>query len=239
MRATSVRLVRIAVVGSCATAASARLKKCPLHSPLASVVLTLFIIGCSQPDASPRQEVPVRNIPPSPGTVEHAVYVVEKLEGTVSRDTKGGVIEVNLGYANFTDAGLKDIVILKNLTALHLFGTNVTDVGLRELSNFKQLTVLSLDSTEVTNAGLYELASLKNLTTLTLTNTNVTDAGLKELAHFKQLTTLDLSDTKVTDVGLKEIANLKQLKQLGLRTTLVTDGGVVDLLKILPNCSVY
>ena len=57
----------------------------------------------------------------------------------------------------------------------------MTDAGLKELAPLKNLTTLYLSLTQVTDAGLKELAPLKNLTTLDLTGTKVTDAGLKEL----------------------------------------------------------
>jgi internalin A len=54
-----------------------------------------------------------------------------------------------------TDAGLKELADLKNLTTLSLFGTQVSDAGLKELSGLKNLTTLDLDSTQVT--GVAEL----------------------------------------------------------------------------------
>ena len=45
----------------------------------------------------------------------------------------------------------------------------MTDAGLKELAALKNLTTLNLSETRVTGAGLKELAALKNLTTLYLT----------------------------------------------------------------------
>lgn len=56
-----------------------------------------------------------------------------------------------------TDAGLKELKELNNLTTLDLFLTSVTDVGLRELASHKRLTFLNLMSTKVTEAGVAEL----------------------------------------------------------------------------------
>ena len=88
---------------------------------------------------------------------------------------------------------------------LDLSETHVTDAGLKELAGLKQLTTLDLFGTQVTDAGLKELAGLMQLTTLYLSETQVTDAGLKELAGLKQLTTLDLSYTRVTATGTAEL----------------------------------
>jgi internalin A len=91
---------------------------------------------------------------------DKAVSLVEKLGGKATRDEKAPgkpVVKVNLR------------------------GTQVTDAGLKELAALKNLTTLDLNLTQVTDAGLKELATLKNLTTLELVYTKVTDVGLKEL----------------------------------------------------------
>ncbi len=145
---------------------------------------------------------------------DKAVALVEKFGGKVTRDDKAPgkpVVGVSLftgpGKVNLkvTDAGLKELAALKNLTTLMLGGAKVTDAGLKELAALKSLTTLNLNGTAVTDAGLKELAALKGLTTLGLFNMYVTAAGLKELAELKNLSTLDLSDKQVTDAGLKEL----------------------------------
>ena len=89
-----------------------------------------------------------------------AVKAVENLGGKVTRDDKlpgKPVIEVNLAFAHVTDAGLKELKHLKQLTSLALYNSQVTDEGLKELKDLKQLTTLGLDSTKVTDAGVKEL----------------------------------------------------------------------------------
>ena len=113
-----------------------------------------------------------------------AVNAVEKLGGKVTRDDKlpgKPVIGVNLGG---------------------LVPGKATDAGLKELKDLKQLTSLDLNSAAVTDACMKELKDLKQLTTLHLAFTQVTDAGLKELEDLKQLTSLNLIGVKVTDDGV-------------------------------------
>ena len=43
-----------------------------------------------------------------------------------------------------TDAGLKHLKELKNLTSLNLSGIDLTDAGLKDLKELKNLTLLSL-----------------------------------------------------------------------------------------------
>src|SRR5881409_2312039 len=95
-----------------------------------------------------------------------AVKAVENLGGKVTRDDKlpgKPVIGVNLGGTKVTDAGLKELKHLKQLTSLYLNNTQVTDAGLKELKDLKQLTYLDVAFTQVTDAGLKELKDLKQL----------------------------------------------------------------------------
>ena len=65
-----------------------------------------------------------------------AVKFVDKLGGRIIRDDKQPgepVIEVRLYEANLTDADLKELKELKQLTELNLSFTRVTDAGLMEL----------------------------------------------------------------------------------------------------------
>jgi hypothetical protein len=65
-----------------------------------------------------------------------AVKAVENLGGTVTRDDKlpgKPVIEVNLGGTQVTDAGLKELKDLKQLTSLYLGDNKVTDDGVADL----------------------------------------------------------------------------------------------------------
>src|SRR5262249_34447777 len=96
-----------------------------------------------------------------------AVKLVEKLGGKIVRDGKQPgqpVVKVDLASTRVTDADLKALKELKQLTALNLFGAQVTDAGVKELKDLKQLTELDLGVTEVTDAGLRELKDLKQLT---------------------------------------------------------------------------
>ena len=116
-----------------------------------------------------------------------AVKAVENLGGKVTRDDElpgKPVIGVNLGalvMGKVTDAGLKELKALKQLTTLNLYGAAVTGAGLKELKDLKQLTSLDLYGAAVTGAGLKELKDLKQLTSLNLGATGVTADGVADL----------------------------------------------------------
>ena len=89
-----------------------------------------------------------------------AVKAVEKLGGKVTRDDKlpgKPVIGVSFNFKPVTDAGLKELKDLKQLTSLNLDNTKVTDAGLKELKDLKQLTSLNLYATKVTDDGVADL----------------------------------------------------------------------------------
>src|SRR5437879_1742866 len=69
-----------------------------------------------------------------------AVKLVEKLGGTITRDEKQPdkpVIGVSLSRTKVTDANLKELKELNQLTTLDLGDTNVTNAGLKELKELK------------------------------------------------------------------------------------------------------
>jgi hypothetical protein len=91
---------------------------------------------------------------------DKAVAFVEKLGGKVFRDEKAAgrpVVMVLLANTKVTNAGLKELAMLKKLASLNLAKTQVTDAGLKELTALKNLTVLYLGGTKVTDTGAQEL----------------------------------------------------------------------------------
>src|SRR5580700_5094501 len=118
-----------------------------------------------------------------------AVKLVEKLGGKITRDDKQPgkpVVEVNLSLKKVTEAGVKELKELEQLTRLILGGTQGTDAGLKELKHLEQLTELRVIGSPVTNAGLKELKDFKRLTKLDISGCKaLTDAGLKELKDLK------------------------------------------------------
>ena len=70
---------------------------------------------------------------------------------------------------------------MKNLKFLELDRTQITDAGLKELAKLQQLTKLGLVNGKITDAGFREVVKLEKLTYLNLTNTEITDVSVEEI----------------------------------------------------------
>ncbi|MEE2715076.1 MAG: leucine-rich repeat domain-containing protein, partial [Verrucomicrobiota bacterium] len=64
---------------------------------------------------------------------------------------------IGLGYSQITDASLKEVAKLANLTQLDLRFTQITDTGLKEVAKMKKLTKLYLANTKVTKQGIAQI----------------------------------------------------------------------------------
>jgi internalin A len=123
---------------------------------MARVLMTRVLLAAAVVGVALSSARPIR----ADDAEDKAVAFVEKLGGVVTRDDKlpgKPVVKVNLADTNVTDAGLKELAPLKNLTILYLNETKVTDAGLKELAPLKNLTWLNLRDTQVTDTGLKEL----------------------------------------------------------------------------------
>jgi hypothetical protein len=188
---------------------------------VAILALGLAIVGCSRSAPEVPQTEPIHSSdsaddgsdlpemdPATAAAQDKAIKFVEGMKGKVKRaDKQPGkpVTEVDLIFKPITDAELKELAPLTNLTVLNLGYTQVTDAGLKELAVFKNLTTLSLRGTKITGIGFRSLAPLKNFTSLDLCATHVSDGGLREIARLKNLTTLDIKAIMGTPDGVKDL----------------------------------
>ncbi len=158
----------------------------------------------------------------------------ELLEITAAKDLPTGAWQLHYIYLadnrELTDAGLKHLEALPNLTELELSRTKVTDSGLRHLERLTNLKVLGLwGNSQVSDAGLIHLKGLKKLKTLILKGSCVGDGGLEHLSRLTNLMNLDLGDTKVSSAGLANLRNLRILRLLSFGNTKVDDTGLEHL----------
>ncbi|HLF93994.1 MAG TPA: hypothetical protein VJB14_11065 [Planctomycetota bacterium] len=149
---------------------------------------------------------------------------------------KANLVEID----GFTDEALVPIGKLSGLKELNLGDAGVTNAGLKHLSGLKELTRLDLGWTkDVGDAGMPLLAKLKKLEFLGLGGTKVTDAGLPALAALPNLKEVALMGTAVTDQGLQSLAACKGLASVLVgKKGKVTQAGMDRLKKALPACTV-
>lgn len=102
----------------------------------------------------------------------------------------------------------------KQLVWLRLDNTGISDASLKKIGELTQLTRLQLSNTAVTDAGLPALQSLAHLHSLNLVGTKVTAAGLHSLTTLKQLRYLYLYQTAVAPADWPML--LKQLPGIQL-----------------------
>ena len=88
--------------------------------------------------------------------------------------------EVDGEVWDIEDINLEDLAKLPKLTELGL-DYQITDAGLKEVAKLQQLSNLQLAAAQITDAGLKELVTLTKLTVLELRYTKVTKAGVAEL----------------------------------------------------------
>ncbi len=104
---------------------------------------------------------------------------------------------------DFGDASLAPLAsVADKISSLDLARTKVTDAGMKAVAGMKNLTELHLENTAVTDAGLDQLKGLAALEYLNLYSTKVTDAGVKKLTGLAKLKALYLWQTGVTKDGV-------------------------------------
>ncbi|MEC8989403.1 MAG: hypothetical protein VYB66_09150, partial [Verrucomicrobiota bacterium] len=142
------------------------------------LVMIAVLVGCGKQEtnraptasSSPKTSVEAKKPKPPKAVPEKLIAnpIVEKTIRERLKKPEGELTEADL----------------EKLTTLSLAGTKITDAGLKDVAKLKQLTNLILmgnPSTEITDAGLKELAKLQQLKDLYLGYTKVTKAGEAEL----------------------------------------------------------
>ena len=139
------------------------------------------------------------------------------------------------------DTALAHIGKVTTLRELELGDAEITDAGLKNLRSLQSLTFLGLGWTkDVTDAGLAELVALPNLQVLVLSGTKVTDAGLAQLAQLPRLKEIRLAAApKVTDAGLMKLKDCKALTTIIVnKKTGTTPAGIAAFRQQRPDCEV-
>jgi hypothetical protein len=108
-----------------------------------------------------------------------------------------------------SDALLKRIGGLSDLTLLDLSGTDLDDRQLALLPPLESLRTLCLGRTKITDDGIASLPRFPNLEYVSLEMNGVTDEAIDALSNIEHLDYVDLSWTNVTEQGQNRLRDLR------------------------------
>jgi hypothetical protein len=106
--------------------------------------------------------------------------------------------------------------------------TSVTDAGVRALANLPNLTTLKLSETEVTGKAFDEpwAAPIRELD---LSRTKISSDNVAYLVNLTELNQLNLSFTDISNEALVDVARIDAIRSLDVRHTHVSEGGLAVL----------
>jgi internalin A len=152
-----------------------------------------------------------------PAWIQHA-------GGSVTSDSSGKVIAVDLRSSWVTDSDMPRLAQLADLKRLDLSLTRISDRGLRALKTAPAIEELNLYFAEqITDEGASVVKNWKHLKSLNLRGTKITDSTLEILAGVPTLESLDIGWAQITDTGLDHLASLGNLRKLTMGGNKLTD----------------
>ena len=158
------------------------------------------------------QRFPVQ---PTERQYQEAVQQLEAIGFRPSREAR----TLFVSKPDVTDTQLAMVPNLPFSFGLALAAVPVTDAGVKSLSSLDNLTTLNLNYTQFTGEKSCGFENLTSLLELRLLGSPVTDQGLLEVAKLKNLRLLDLQKTKVKGPGLEQLSSLAKLSTLELDLT--------------------
>ncbi|MCE9545117.1 MAG: hypothetical protein K8T25_06320, partial [Planctomycetia bacterium] len=144
-----------------------------------------------------------------------------------------GLVTVQFGGPNFSDACLVDLASVKSLKTLWATQTRITGQGFTNLRGLYNLETLYLDDSPIDDAGLTGIGVMRNLKIVHLDKTRITDAGLDALRSLDHCEELYLTETEVGDGVVQLVENMPSLRVIALYQTRVTGQGLDKVNRIL------
>src|SRR5579862_7819332 len=155
---------------------------------------------------------------------------IEDVGGAVVKDPAGRITGVDLHASWVTDADLRRLVRLPNLTDLDLSLTRITDQGMQELKNLPGIVDLNLYYAEyVTDEGVAAIKGWRKLKRLNVHGAKISDTTLEHISGITTLESLNIGSAMVTDIGLERLTSLPNLKELTIGGNKLTDAGLQAL----------
>ncbi len=93
---------------------------------------------------------------------------------------KSQITWLKMSHCNLTDAQLKSISRLNNLTRLNIHSNPISDKNIKSLKALKHLSSLNLYNTKITDLSLEQLVNIESLTTLYVWGTGITAKAITD-----------------------------------------------------------
>jgi hypothetical protein len=100
--------------------------------------------------------------------------------------------------------------------SLYFFRCSVSDAGLRALPKLPELSILDLSGTSVTDLSAETVSNFPNLDQILLANTKITDETIRILAVPQRFRAITINGEVLTDAAIISLAAMPQLSALGL-----------------------
>ncbi len=167
-------------------------------------------------------------------TTSNDVEWIADLGGSVSRNSSGQVIGVDLQNAWITDADLKQLRDFPALEQIDLSYTKISDAGLEQIVDLPNVKVLNLYYAEyVTDVGVAHVENWKHLEYLNVRGTKVTSTVFEHVAGMTALRFLDVGYSRVSDELFESLSELEHLEHFAFGGNKMS-GESLPLLKLLP-----
>lgn len=127
------------------------------------------------------------------------------------------------------DEGLANLVALRKLEVVIIYGSRITDIGCKYIGKMKNLRLLRLIDTTIDDEGMAHIVDLPKLKILSIRNANITDNGVVYLGKMSQLTSLDLSGSQISNSAIARLTDMTNLESLGLNNTKVSSSALLQL----------
>ncbi len=115
---------------------------------------------------------------------EQAIIEMLKAKGAKIRVIDGHAFSILLNKENdFDDTDCPDLAKLTELQFVGLSGANLTNAGLRRLTGLQNVTSIMLDNTQISDESVTYLQQMSRLAHISLANTKVTSEGQTQLAQ--------------------------------------------------------
>ena len=150
--------------------------------------------------------------------------------GTVTTDSAGSILGVDLSRSWINDIDLERLTGLDSLESLELAQTHVTDSALAILATLPSLRELDLFFCEhITDSGASQIRRAPALERLNVRGTKISDSGVKFLTELKHLRTLDIGITEIGDPSIELLEAMPQLEALAIGGNRIGEAGIASL----------